>query len=317
MTEEHLQRILEKPMNFLALEALRAFVEGGSLAYVALRIHRTEPQVSRLLTSLQDAAGFPILIKEGRHLTITPEGRDYYGRVERLLEAADDLTGYSRQTRADRLRHVKVIAAPHIAEGILADALLEVTQANPGFTATIDARPSRDVDAVLGSGRFDVALTQLPIDHPRVDIRELGRSNAVVVMNKSNPLASYQTVTVEQLMRQPMIHLHKKSLIRQRFEAAFGSVQGVSHFEVSSGPMAAHLAAVGIGVALADPFAALSQIAAGAVIRKFEFDIPLLYGLAVPKARPTSPATDKLIAALDSAVQKRFEKISAMLNSAA
>lgn len=300
-------------MNLLALEALRAFLEGGSVAEAALRIHRTEPQVSRLLTSLQDVAGFPILVKEGRHLTITVEGREYYAQVERLLDAADELARYSKQTRAQRLSHVKVIAAPHMAEGILAGALAAVTHTDPTFTASIDLRSLDDIDAVLGSTRFDLALTQLPIDHPRVKTQELGRSCAVAIMSKANPLTAFETVTISQLLDQPMIHSHKKSLIRGRFEAAFGSIHGRGHFEVSSGPMAAHLAALGVGVALADPLVALSHIETGGAIRRVDFEIPLIYGLVVAKARPTSLSTEKLIDALHSEVAERLKKASRLL----
>ena len=48
-------------MNFMALEALRAFVEGGSIAEASLRIHRSPSQVSRLLAMLEDRD--PVIVK--------------------------------------------------------------------------------------------------------------------------------------------------------------------------------------------------------------------------------------------------------------
>ncbi|HSV44552.1 MAG TPA: LysR family transcriptional regulator [Ramlibacter sp.] len=300
-------------LNLLALEALRAFVEGGNVAQAAARVHRTEPQVSRLLTSLQDAMGFPILRKEGRSLVLTPEGREFYEKVELLLQAADEVQGFSRETRRRRLDHVKVVAAPHIAEGLLADALARVKTANPKFTANVDARNVRDIEALLGQSQFDVALTQLPVEHPRVEVRELVRSQAVAVMKADHPLASHKVVTADLLRAHCMIHLQAQSVIRQRYEAALGRVEQAAHFEVSSGPLAAQLAAKGVGVALTDPFAALSQLPFGAAIRPFEPGIPLHYGVVLPKGRSASPATEALLGELAEVVRERLGVLRGVL----
>lgn len=302
-------------LNLLSLEALRAFVEGGNVAKAAARVHRTEPQVSRLLTGLQDAMGFPILRKEGRSLVLTPEGRDFYEKVELLLEAADEVQEFSRETRRQRLDHVKVVAAPHIAEGLLGDALARVKAKNQKFTARVDARGLRDIELLLGQNQFDVALTQLPVDHPRVEVRELAQSQAVVVMKATHPLSAHQVVTAEQLRAHCMIHLQPLSLIRQRYETAVGKVGPGSHFEVSSGPLAAQLAARGVGVALTDPFVALSQLASGATIRAFEPGIQLCYGLVLPRGRPVSPATEALMKALADVVRERLEQLRGLLDA--
>jgi len=41
-------------VNLRRLEALRAFLEGGSLNVAAERLNCTQPQVSRLLAALED-----------------------------------------------------------------------------------------------------------------------------------------------------------------------------------------------------------------------------------------------------------------------
>lgn len=296
-------------LNLLALEVLRAFVEGGTVAQAAARVHRTEPQVSRLLAGLQEAMGFPILRKEGRSLVLTPEGREFYKKVGLLLDAADEVRRFSRDTRRRRLDHVRLVAAPHIAEGLLADALARIKVRNPAFTAHIDARDTRDIEALLSQSQFDLALTQLPVEHPRVEVRVLVQSRAVAVMQAGHPLASNPVVTAEQLRAHCLVLLPPHSVIRQRYEAVLGKLDPSLHFEASNGPLAAMLAATGVGVALTDPFAALAQMPSGAVIRPFEPAIALCYGMVLPKGRVASPATETFMAELAEVARERLARL--------
>jgi DNA-binding transcriptional LysR family regulator len=72
-------------VNLKSLEALRAFMEGGSLKEAAERLHRTQPQVSRLLASLEEEAGFPLFTRKNRRLALTDQAREFYAQVERAL----------------------------------------------------------------------------------------------------------------------------------------------------------------------------------------------------------------------------------------
>jgi DNA-binding transcriptional LysR family regulator len=292
-------------LNLLALSALRAFIQGGNVAHAAALVFRTEPQVSRLLTGLQDEMGFPILRKEGRSLVLTPEGREFYEKVELLLQAVDDVEDFSRENRRQRQHHVKVVAPPHLAHGLLVDAFVGIRAKNPKFTASIDTGSMHDIEAMLGRHQFDVALTQLPMEHPRVEVRSLMKSQVVVVMQAGHPLARHQAVTAEQLRAHTMVLLPARSVIRLRCESALGNVPAGTHFEVANGPLAAHLAAKGLGVALTDPFAAFAQSSSGAIMRPFLPSIPLWYGAVLPRGRAASHATEALLVQLARVLRER------------
>lgn len=77
----------------------------------------------------------------------------------------------------------------------------------------------------------------LPIGHRSLEVRELGRSNSVVVMNRSNPLSSRKTVSVDELLSQMLIHFQRGGLAQRQLEAIFGNLKDGAHFEVTSGPM--------------------------------------------------------------------------------
>ena len=52
-------------MRLNRLQALRAVLETGSVTEAAHRIHRTQPQISRLISALEDEEVFPYSCARG------------------------------------------------------------------------------------------------------------------------------------------------------------------------------------------------------------------------------------------------------------
>ena len=100
-------------MNLKGLEALRAFMEGGSLNAAAERLHRTQPQVSRLLAALEDEVGFALFTRKKRRLVPTTEAREFYSHVEHALYSLDDAM---HAAEAGARQAAPARAHPHRAE---------------------------------------------------------------------------------------------------------------------------------------------------------------------------------------------------------
>jgi DNA-binding transcriptional LysR family regulator len=50
----------------------------GTVTAAALRLHRTQPQVSRLIGTLEEELGFKVFSRHKRRLTPTQDGRVFY-----------------------------------------------------------------------------------------------------------------------------------------------------------------------------------------------------------------------------------------------
>ena len=168
---------------------LRAFVEGGSIAEASLRLRRSASQVSRLLAALEDDVGYALLVKEGRRLTLTEPGRQLYERIGEMLRANDALTDYLRHARRKSRTHVNVLVAQHLIDGLLVDAIAGATREEPDFGASVNARMPPNVDAWISQQHFDIALAQLPVEHPLLVTETLAETHAVVVFGPDDPRA--------------------------------------------------------------------------------------------------------------------------------
>ena len=303
-------------MNYKAYEALHAFIEGGSVAQAALRLHRTQPQVSRLLAQLEEEAGFEILRREGRRLKLTDDGRRFYHHVYGLLRAQDALSDFTQDIRQGIQGRVRILAANHIIDGLALEAMAQCRLQQPDFSAALTARMPADLQWWLGQQQFDLALVQLPLEHPAVETELLVCSEIVAVVGPDHPLKATDAITAEMVQQESFITLGRRSVLGQRYEAAFdaSNVQPASPLEVSFSTSAVQLAAYGCGIALAEPFSALAARHTGAILRRFTPTVSLHYGLVFPKAVKRSEATQFFVTQLKLCAQRKVDALALALN---
>lgn len=299
-------------MNLKSLEALRAFMEGGSLKEAAERLHRTQPQVSRLLASLEEEAGFPLFTRKNRRLALTDQAREFYAQVERALSSLDEVNGVARRVREQQQQHVRVLTAPHVTDTLIADAVAVITHENPGFTASIDSRSRIDIELWLGKEQFDLGITVLPLDNSAIDVEPLISVKAVAVIAQDHPLASLERVRVTDLVGMPLIATSPRSVLRQRLDAAFRKIQTVPRirFETPNGLIACQLAGRGIGVTVADGFIAHSSLRPGIVTLPFEPTIELSYVFLFPRWQMRSAAVTRLASLIRASAKEKLAEIT-------
>lgn len=285
--------------NLRSLEALRAFVEGGSVSQAAARLGRTQPQVGRLLAALEQELGFALFSRENRRLALTAEGFRFWQQAERVLAGHDGLARLAsgiRQGKKDN--HLRLLTAPQVASFVLGQALRAMAARVPDFSATIDTRIRLDAETVLEQEHFDMGVTVLPLAHAGLKVEPLCEVEAVAVMRRDHPLAARPVVTVTDLPGHDMVVTHPRSLLRQGLEqhCREAGVTPRARFEASNGVVVCQMAALGLGVALADPFVARSSPAPQMVIRAFAPAIPLPYGVFFPTWQPRSALVEDFAA---------------------
>ncbi|OZI49657.1 LysR family transcriptional regulator [Bordetella genomosp. 4] len=302
-------------MNYRAFEALHAFVEGGSIAQAAMRLNRTQPQISRLLSQLEEDAGFEILTKVGRRLELTEDGQALYQRVYGLLRAQDAVHDFAEDMRHGRRDRVRIIAANHIIDGMAAEALGNCRLQNPGFSAALTARMPAELQWWLAQQQFDVALVQLPLEHPAIETELFCQSEIVAVMHPDHPYADRTQIEPKDTQAEPYISLGRRSILEQRCLASFEATNASanSELEVSFSTTAIQLAAMGCGIALAEPMAALAQRHLNIVVKKFRPVAKLHYGMVFPRGKRRSPATEIFVEELRRCADRKVVEIQKLL----
>ncbi|RAI41645.1 LysR family transcriptional regulator [Rhodoplanes roseus] len=164
----------------VTLERMRSFVrvtERGSLSAVARELGVGQSTISRHLRELEEAVGVPLLGRTTRRVTLTDEGRHYYGHCVQILRLVDQAGDEARGSRGAPSGTVRVSSTA-------AFGVLHVTRLIFAFQ---DRWPTIDVALDLTDERVDlvregvdVAVRLGPVDDSAMTLRRVGVSRRIL-----------------------------------------------------------------------------------------------------------------------------------------
>lgn len=153
------------------IRSLRYFVETvrlNSFTQAAEALHLTQSTISKMVRQLEDEIGAPLLIRDGRKLTLTDTGRIVFGRGQEMLAAMRQLTLEVRDTQALRLGSLTVGIPPMI--NVLFTPVLKAFRARyPNITLTLQEDTGQAIERQVAAGELEIGMTVLPTD-PDLDL---------------------------------------------------------------------------------------------------------------------------------------------------
>jgi DNA-binding transcriptional LysR family regulator len=259
-------------------------METGSVTEAAVRISRTQPQVSRLIAMLEDELGFPLFLRQSRRLIPTQQGIEFYEETKRILSGFDEVSRIAEDIRARSDAWVRVVAQPYFGHGIFPAALAKFAEVHPSVRVSLEIRSRADVALWVAGQQFDLGLAALPLEAPAVRSEPFARVSAVLAVPEGHRLAKRRVIRAEDIVEEPFVALKPYTLLRHSVDEQFARLgrPPTIRAETSSGLSACQLVAQGIGVTLADPIVA--QGVAGVVVRSWQPELILTYGFLFPTA---------------------------------
>jgi LysR family nitrogen assimilation transcriptional regulator len=116
------------------LKHVRAFVavaELGTVSKAAVRLHTTQPALSRLIIDLEGQLGFALFDRVARRLRLTAEGEQFLGNSRRLLGFANSLSEQARDLQRGDSGLLKVTASPQMIDNVLSGFLHRFSKPYP------------------------------------------------------------------------------------------------------------------------------------------------------------------------------------------
>ena len=189
------------------LRLLRYFVavaEERHFGRAAVRLHMSQPPLSRAVKQLEADLGAQLLQRSAAGVWLTAAGTVLYGEARTLLEQAD-------QVRA----RVAGAGASTLIVGTIADSAEEAgtrlaaafRQQNPGVDVRIREADFADPTAGVRAGLADVAVTRTPFDRTGISTLALRSDPVGVVLRADDPLAGREVVHMRDVAGRPWFQL--------------------------------------------------------------------------------------------------------------
>ncbi len=192
------------------LTELRSLVEAadsGTLGRAALRLHISQPALTKRLNGLEQLVGTPLLERSQRGVKLTAAGRRLYEQARPLLAQAAALDDVVVQLRHD-VAPVRLAVSHSAAEAFVTSALNEHAPQERELAVELVTANSIVVRSMVGDRRADLgvcAARPQGTPNPGLVTEALCEDEVVCGVPRGHAWAQRQSISRQDFLRTPMV----------------------------------------------------------------------------------------------------------------
>ena len=195
-------------MKLRQLQFFTAVAEELSFSRAAMKLHVAQPSLSIQIKALEQEVGARLFERDKRHVSLTPAGRRFRGRVAELLTFVESAKAEARSTERGLQGTIDVgYTALSMFSTALPYAIRQYRQLAPDVVITLRELPSLEQLHELGERRLDVGvLRKVDVAAPKgVAIVEWYRTPLVAAIPQDHPLATHEALALSELKNDAFI----------------------------------------------------------------------------------------------------------------
>jgi len=178
-------------------------LQEGSLTAAAEKLGYTPSGISRIVASLEEETGFPLLLRGKRGVQPTWECRQLLPLFREAVDLQQRFLHQSAQIRGLEVGTVSVGTAYYEYYGWLSRVIASYSQAHPGITVSVEEGPSTALCHAIAQHRMDLCI----VSHRKGDFEWtlLQEDPLVAVVAPDHPLAGAAAYPIKNFAREPYI----------------------------------------------------------------------------------------------------------------
>lgn len=199
----------------MELRHLRYFVavaEAENVTRAALKLHVSQPGLSRQIRDLEDEIGFQLFERSAKSVRLTAAGKIFLTEARAVLHHAEEAVKKARAVTGGTTGEINVGFAPSLTVQILPAALRGLQSQFPNVRVQLHDLSTEEMLAQLGENKLQVALTVRPPARQLrgLRVKELARYAMRVAVAPQHPLAKAKSVSLDQAAAEPLIAYSRK-----------------------------------------------------------------------------------------------------------
>jgi DNA-binding transcriptional LysR family regulator len=297
----------------MELRHLRYFVavaEAENVSRAALKLHVSQPGISRQIRDLEDEIGFQLFERSAKSIKLTNAGKTFLVEAKAVLQRADEAVKTARAIATGVQGELHVGYAPSPTSRILPPALREFQSELPNVRVKLHDCSSEEMLSGLREGKLQIAFLVRPTAKMLrgLHFEELMRDPIRVAVAPNHPLARKRSVSLAEVAREPLVIYSRVEYpeAHDQLEQMFASVKAKPRIAEEHDGVASLIAGVesGAGVALVPESIACISGPRLKLVRVLPALEPLIVGAAWSKEGLTPAAERFLISARQVAPKK-------------
>ena len=195
-------------MKLHQLRYLAAVVQNDlNITAAALKLHTSQPGVSKQLKLREEELGFQLFAREGRILArITPAGHQVIERSLRILKETQSIRDLSADFRDEGKGSLSIGTTHTQARYVLPEVVREFRHRYPEVRLNLHQGTSEQIAEMVAEDRIDCAIaTGSEALFPDLTLLPCYRWHRVGVVPRDHPLAGGEKLTLRALAAYPLI----------------------------------------------------------------------------------------------------------------
>jgi LysR family transcriptional regulator, benzoate and cis,cis-muconate-responsive activator of ben and cat genes len=198
------------------LRHLRYFVavaETENVSRAALKLHVSQPALSRQIRDLEDEIGFSLLERTAKSVRLTDAGRAFLDNARALLQNADEAIAKARAIASVEPSELHVGYSAENTVEMLPKTLRTFQQARPNVHVRLHDWNNKDIVDGIRDGRLQLGLIVPPVRASALhDLRyeELFHVRVCVVVAPQHPFAGRGAIPIAEVAAEPLIGLTRE-----------------------------------------------------------------------------------------------------------
>jgi DNA-binding transcriptional LysR family regulator len=198
------------------LRHLRYFVavaEMENVSRAALKLHVSQPALSRQIRDLEDEIGFSLLERTAKSVRLTDAGRAFLDNARALLQNADEAVTKARAVASAEPTELHVGYSPTPTAEILPKILRAFQRTMPNVHVKLHDWSNNAILDGIRDGRLQLGLIVPPLKASALhDLRyeELFHERVCVAVAPQHPFARRRAIPIAEVAAEPLIGLTRE-----------------------------------------------------------------------------------------------------------
>ena len=237
-------------MDLRQLAALTAIADTGTFSAAADALHTVQSNVSTHVARLERELGAVLVDRAAGRLT--EEGEVVVARARRINGELEALVADVASLRSEVTGNVQLGVIGTTGRWLVPPLLTAMDELHPGVRISVLEGNTTALLPSLAAGRLDLALLNLPVDDPDIEVTPLFEEDLIVVAPTGHPLSRRAEVTLVELADHELVLTPPGTSIRVALDqaAAEAGVSLVAKVELDGVRLIASLAFEGFGAAV-------------------------------------------------------------------
>ena len=244
------------------LRHLRYFVavaEAENFSRASLKLHISQPPLSRQIRDLEDELGFLLLKRTAKSVSLTEAGRTFLNEARAVLQRADEGVKKARAVATAGETDLHVGYSPTPFAEILPKTLRGFQRAMPKVHVRLHDWSNKTILDGVRDGRLQLGLiTRSPKTSALHDVRfeELLRQRVCLAVAPQHPLARRRAIPLTEVAAEPLVGLTREDypnyydLLSVTFSKVKQKPRVIEEHDSMPGVMSAVEAGSGVAVAV-------------------------------------------------------------------